>query len=79
MKLGLVADEGIFMETITDNFTPCYEPLIPLLNRLRKAVFPSGMPRKREDEELYPQMRSILRKGREDLKLIEVVGNRIEL
>ena len=68
MKLGTVRDEGIFIGTITDHFTPYYKPVIPLLNRLRKAVFPSGLPRKREDEGLYLQMRNILRKGRDDLK-----------
>jgi len=44
MKLGVVAKESIFMKTITDNFTPYYAPLIPLLNRLRKVVFPEDKP-----------------------------------
>ncbi|KAK4033558.1 hypothetical protein C8A01DRAFT_19530 [Parachaetomium inaequale] len=43
-KLGTVAKESIFMKTITNNFTPYYAPLIPLLNRLRKAVFPKDKP-----------------------------------
>jgi len=63
MKLGVVAMEAIFIETITDNFTPYYKPLIPLLNRLRKTVFPKGMPWEREDEKLYSRMREILRSG----------------
>ena len=61
MKLGIVAKEAIFMKTITDNFTPYYEPLIPLLNRLRKAVFPKDEPREREDKSLYARMRELLR------------------
>ncbi|KAK0612373.1 hypothetical protein B0T17DRAFT_610577 [Bombardia bombarda] len=47
MKLGVVADE----------------PLIPLLNRLRKIVFPQGKPWNGDDEKLYSQMREFLRKG----------------
>ncbi|KAM5361111.1 hypothetical protein ACJZ2D_013322 [Fusarium nematophilum] len=62
MKLGIVAKEAIFMKTISDNFTPHYEPLIPLLNGLRKLVFPQDKPWEREDEKLYPRMREILRK-----------------
>jgi len=64
MKLGVVAEEAIFMETITGNFMPYYQPLIPLLNRLRKTLFPR---RKREDEELYSRMRKIIQKWK-DLK-----------
>ena len=67
LKLGTVAKEAIFMKTITDNFTPYYAPLIPLLNRLRKAVFPKDKPWEREDDKLYTRMRDILRQGEEDL------------
>ncbi|RSL57392.1 hypothetical protein CEP54_008310 [Fusarium duplospermum] len=66
MKLGVVAEEALFIETITDNFTPHYEPLIPVLNRLRKLVFPQDKPWKREDERLYSRMREILRKDWEE-------------
>lgn len=62
MKLGVVAKKAIFMKTISDNFTPHYEPLIPLLNGLRKLVFPQDKPWEREDEKLYPRKREILRK-----------------
>ncbi|KAK7398512.1 hypothetical protein QQX98_012105 [Neonectria punicea] len=62
MKLGVVAKEAIFMKTISDNFTPHYEPLIPLLNGLRKLVYPQDKPWEREDEKLYSRMREILRK-----------------
>jgi hypothetical protein len=63
-----VAKESIFMKTITDNFTPFYAPLIPLLNRLRKIVFPKDKPWEREDEKLYSRIREVLRQGREELK-----------
>lgn len=68
LKLGTVAKEAIFMKTIRDNFTPCYAPLIPLLNRLREVVSPKDKPWEREDEKLYAQMRDILRRGTEDSK-----------
>lgn len=57
MKLGVVAREAIFIKTITNNFTPYYQPLIPLLGRLRKMVFPGGGPWEREDNGLYSRMR----------------------
>ncbi|KAK0628117.1 hypothetical protein B0T17DRAFT_491041 [Bombardia bombarda] len=66
-KLGTVAKEAIFMKTITDNFTPYCEPLIPLSNKLRKVVFPRDRPWEREDEKLYSQMRETLQKW-EDLQ-----------
>jgi hypothetical protein len=68
MKLGAVAKEAIFMKTIAYNFTQYYEPLIPLLNGLRKMVFPGDKPWEREDERLYSRMREILRKEWEGLK-----------
>lgn len=44
LKLGTVAKEAIFMKTITDNFTLYYKSLIPLLNALRRVVFPKDKP-----------------------------------
>ncbi|KAH7016319.1 uncharacterized protein B0I36DRAFT_254039 [Microdochium trichocladiopsis] len=60
MKLGVVAKEAIFMKTITDNFSPYYQPLIPLLVRLRKTVFSGGGPWEQEDDGLYSRMREAL-------------------
>ncbi|KAJ8129746.1 hypothetical protein O1611_g3884 [Lasiodiplodia mahajangana] len=68
LKLGTVASESMFLKTITDNFTPYYEPLIPLLNNLRKVVFPKGSPWEQEDEKLYSRMKEVLRQEEEDLK-----------
>ena len=56
------------MKTITDNFTPFYAPLIPLLNRLRKIVFSKDKPLEREDEKLYSPMREVLRQEGRNLK-----------
>ncbi|KID93966.1 serine/threonine-protein kinase Sgk2, partial [Metarhizium majus ARSEF 297] len=74
MKLGIVAKEAIFIKTIADNFTPYYEPLITLLNKLRKIVFPMDKPWEREDVRLYYKMGDLLRNEREGLTL-DVLGN----
>jgi serine/threonine protein kinase len=68
LKLGTVTKEAIFMETITDNFTAYYAPMVPLFNGLRKIIFPRGQPWEREDEKLYSRIREILHSGQEDLK-----------
>lgn len=52
-----MAKEAIFIKTIADNFTPYYAPLIPLLNRLRKVIFPKDKPWEREDEKLYARIK----------------------
>lgn len=58
MKPGVVAKEAIFMKTITNNFTAYYAPLIPLLNRMLKIVFPKDKPNHHESSEIVapPQM-----------------------
>ncbi|OAQ81327.1 tetrahydrofolylpolyglutamate synthase [Purpureocillium lilacinum] len=63
MKLGVVAKEAIFLKTTSDNVTEYYAPLIPVLNKLRKVVFPGDKPWDREDERLYSQMTNILQRG----------------
>ncbi|KAI9772444.1 MAG: hypothetical protein M1840_000647 [Geoglossum simile] len=66
LKKGMVDHEGDFIKTVEENFTLYYRPLIPWVNRLRKVVFPDGGRWKREDQELYSQMRAILEKARSD-------------
>ncbi|KAF7857261.1 hypothetical protein EAF04_009502 [Stromatinia cepivora] len=66
-KFGIVGDESIFMDKITDNFTSYYKPLIPWVNRLRKVVFPKGRPYKQNNEKLYSQMKELLQEAYEDL------------
>ncbi|KAK4245555.1 hypothetical protein C7999DRAFT_42898 [Corynascus novoguineensis] len=68
IKLIVVSKEEIFMKTTTNYFTQYYQPLAPLMNSLRKVVFPGDKPWKREDERLYSRMGEILRKERKDLK-----------
>jgi hypothetical protein len=52
-KKGQVSDEGDFIRSAEENFTPYYQPLVPWINRLRKAVFPNGGRWKREDKGLH--------------------------
>lgn len=47
LKLDTVAQETIFLRTVTENFTPYYKPLIPWVNRLRKVVFGQTMGERR--------------------------------
>ncbi|KAK4095776.1 hypothetical protein N658DRAFT_570173 [Parathielavia hyrcaniae] len=60
LKLGTVSDEDIFRKTMEEFFTEYYQPLLPWVNKLRKAVFPAGGRWKREDSGLYARMREIL-------------------
>jgi serine/threonine protein kinase len=66
LKKGQVSHEGDFIRTAEENFTMYYHPLIPWINRLRKAVFPNGGRWERGDGALYPRMREILREAQKD-------------
>lgn len=70
LKLGTVAKEGIFIKTVTENFTPYYKPLIPWINRLRRAIFPMDRPWEKEDLSLYSQIRDVLRAAKLDQKVV---------
>ncbi|KAH6607062.1 hypothetical protein Trco_003375 [Trichoderma cornu-damae] len=60
-KQGVICDSPIFCRRAEENFTPFYEPLIPLMDRLRAVVFPDGHRWRRVNEGLYSAMREILR------------------
>ncbi|KAH7053481.1 hypothetical protein B0J12DRAFT_598595 [Macrophomina phaseolina] len=70
IKLGVVANKGIFLRTVTDNFTEYYQPLIPWVDELRKEIFPNGGIWEREEPELYSRMMDILREAREDSRVL---------
>jgi len=71
LKKGKVVHEGDFIRTATQSFTPYYQPLIPWVNRLRKAVFPNGGRWEREDGGLYVRMRQILQEAQKDPKVAD--------
>ncbi|POS80445.1 hypothetical protein DHEL01_v201144 [Diaporthe helianthi] len=68
-KKGQVSDEGDFIRFVEDNFTLYYLPVIPWINRLRKAVFPNGGRWKSEDKGLYSRMREIIGEALKDPKV----------
>ncbi|KAH6631374.1 hypothetical protein F5144DRAFT_570817 [Chaetomium tenue] len=62
-KLIVVRSEEMFLKTADNYFTQYYHPLVPLMNSLRKVVFPGNTAWEREDERLYSRMGEILRRN----------------
>lgn len=65
MKSGVIGQQEIFERIINHNFTVYYQPL---LNGLRKIVFPGDKAWKMEDETLYSRMRKLLQTEWQHLK-----------
>jgi hypothetical protein len=61
LKSGLGSRERRFLKRITKPFTSHYQPLIPNVSRLLRAVFPMVQPWEKEDKEFYSRMKEILR------------------
>ncbi|KAL7786271.1 hypothetical protein V8C37DRAFT_392442 [Trichoderma ceciliae] len=59
-KMAVVYKPDLFCHLAESSFTQFYTPLIPLMDKLRDAVFPNGQPWKEPNEELYSTMRGIL-------------------
>ncbi len=66
LKKGQVTHEGDFIRAAKKNFTLYYQPMVPWVNRLRKAVFPNGGRWENEDNGLYARMKEILEEARKD-------------
>jgi Fungal protein kinase len=66
LKLGTISEEEIFLNTVKENFTSYYGPLISWIKRLRRVLFPGGGRRKEEDRELFSLMKTVLEKARDD-------------
>ncbi|KAM6505455.1 hypothetical protein FSOLCH5_014671 [Fusarium solani] len=69
-KTGVISNEGDFLRILAGHFTSYYQPLIPWVNRLRKAVFPNGERWVREDRGLYARMRETLLEAGKDPKVL---------
>ncbi|KAK4207648.1 hypothetical protein QBC37DRAFT_476391 [Rhypophila decipiens] len=67
IKKGTIGDERDFIKEAQENFTLCYQPMVPWVIKLRKAVFPNSRRWKGEDSGLYTQMREILEEARKEL------------
>ncbi|KAL7892764.1 hypothetical protein HDV63DRAFT_233201 [Trichoderma sp. SZMC 28014] len=63
LKLINILSSERFCKRAEAFFTPFYSPLIPMMDKLRAAVFPDGKPWVQEDEGLYASMREILLKS----------------
>jgi hypothetical protein len=66
LKLGTISEEENFLNTVKENFTSYYGPLIPWVNRLRRVVFPGSGRRKEDDQEVFSLMKTVLEKARND-------------
>jgi hypothetical protein len=66
IKKGTVDHEGDFLKMASEDFTPYYKPLIPLVKKLRRLVFPNGERWGKDDPNLYSRMREVLRKAMDD-------------
>ncbi|KAI1088319.1 hypothetical protein F5B19DRAFT_472032 [Rostrohypoxylon terebratum] len=67
LKIGTVANEQFFVETLTRSCKPYYKPLIPWINKLRKVVFDGN---EGEDEARYSRMQEVLREAQKDPDLL---------
>ena len=65
LKSGMIIEEECFNKT-TASFTPTCQPLAPCRRDLRRYIFPNGKHWLRENKELYPQIKAVLDKARED-------------
>ncbi|EEH07624.1 conserved hypothetical protein [Histoplasma capsulatum G186AR] len=69
-KKGVIDDEGDFLRTATDNFTPYYQPLVSWVNRLRRIVFPGGRRWKKPNPNLGLDMRRVIQEAQKDPDVI---------
>ncbi|KAI1908546.1 hypothetical protein LOZ65_006628 [Ophidiomyces ophidiicola] len=70
-KKGIISDEGDFLRTTEDNFTPYYQPLVRWANKLRRIVFPDRERWKIENTQLAENMRRILQEAQKDTNVID--------
>ncbi|WVO15597.1 hypothetical protein L204_103257 [Cryptococcus depauperatus] len=74
LKLVTIGSERRFLNTTRAHFTPFYKPLIPLMNKIRKKIFPNGEEwreeDREEDRELYSLIKGILAKGQKDPEIL---------
>lgn len=70
-KKGVIDDEADFLQLMEESCTAYYRPLIPWINKLRRAVFPDGKRWRRSNPSLYATMREILCLASKDLEVLE--------
>ncbi|WVO16188.1 hypothetical protein L204_103859 [Cryptococcus depauperatus] len=72
LKSGMISEESVFVYIMFNSFTPFYKPLIPLMNEIRKKVFPNSRRWKMENMELYSLIKEILANGQNDPEILGV-------
>ncbi|WVO17644.1 hypothetical protein L204_105341 [Cryptococcus depauperatus] len=72
LKFATIGDERMFLDTTRAQFTPFYKPLIPLMNEIRKKVFPNDQWWETEDMELYSLIKETLANGQKDPEILGV-------
>ncbi|WVO13166.1 hypothetical protein L204_100778 [Cryptococcus depauperatus] len=76
LKFATIGSERRFLNTTRAHFTPFYKPLIPLMNKIRKKIFPNDKwwreEDREEDRELYSLIKGILAKGQKDPEILGV-------
>ncbi|WVO17615.1 hypothetical protein L204_105312 [Cryptococcus depauperatus] len=71
-KAGTISSERMFLDTTRAHFTPFYKPLIPLMNKIRKKIFPNDKWWREENRELYSLIKRILVNGQKDPEILGV-------
>nr|ODO01273.1 hypothetical protein L204_02001 [Cryptococcus depauperatus CBS 7855] len=71
-KAGTIGSERMFLRTTRAHFTPFYQSLIPLMNQIRKKIFPNGEAWMPENRELYSLIKGILANGQNDPEILGV-------
>lgn len=69
-KKGVIDDEADFLGLMEESCTAYYRPLIPCVNKLRRAVFPDGKRWRQSNPNLYVTMREILCLASKDPKVL---------
>ncbi|WVN91167.1 uncharacterized protein L203_106421 [Cryptococcus depauperatus CBS 7841] len=72
LKFATIGGERMFLDTTRARFTPFYKPLIPLMNEIRKKVFPNDQWWTTENRELYSLIKRILANGQKDPEILGV-------
>nr|ODN91846.1 hypothetical protein L203_01099 [Cryptococcus depauperatus CBS 7841] len=67
-----LSNESKFLDTTRAHFTPFYKPLIPLMNKIRKKIFPNDSWWMTANRELYSLIKEILVNGQKDPEILGV-------
>nr|ODN88250.1 hypothetical protein L203_02859 [Cryptococcus depauperatus CBS 7841] len=72
LKIVTICDGSMFLDTTDKSFTSFYKPLIPLMNEIRKKIFPNDRWWRKENKRLYSLIKGILVNGQKDPEILGV-------